>query len=82
MFPSKNKWKLILRRSLREHELSHRHMVMSREFLFFPYLENIVDVLTPVPIWLLCKEFPFLLEDCKNAIKLLSYVYSHEFHQI
>ena len=82
VFPSKYKWKSIVRRSVREFEISQRQKVMERDPVFAPYLDNIVDVLTPVPIWLLCKECPSSLVDCKNAVKMLSRLFSHEFTQI
>ena len=49
---------------------------------FVTYVEHIVDVLSPVPIWLLCKQYPDLLKDCKRTIKLMACLYSHEFIQM
>ena len=82
IFPSKYQWKRILRCSIRKYEVTQRQVAMGRDLNFAPYLENIVDVLTPVPIWLLCKECPQLLKDCQKTVKLLSWLYSIEFIQM
>ena len=79
IFPVKCKWKYVIKRSVCEFELSERHSTMGNDPIFSPYLVNIVNVLTPVPIWLLCKEYPSLLNDCKSAVNILSCLYSHEF---
>ena len=82
IFPSTYQWKRIVKSSLRNFEVRQRQIVMSQHSDFAPYLENVVDVLTPIPIWLLCKACPQFLKSCQKTVKLLSWLYSVEFIQM
>jgi hypothetical protein len=81
-FPSKFKWKNIIKSALCRNESLERSDRLGAEQVFAPYLMHRVDILTPIPIWYLAKQCPNILRECKKTANLLGRLFSIEFYQV
>ena len=81
-FPPKAQWKNVLKLSISSHETHNRQRKLSDDECFSSYMENVADLFTPAPFWILGKQNPRLLQDCKRAANILGRLYAREFYQV
>jgi len=81
-FPSKIAWKYLIKCSIDEYETASRIARMRSDTYLLSYANMCPIVLSPMPLWLLCKQFPCLFNNCMYAAKVIGLLFSAEYFQV